>query len=149
MWIACLFTCAGDLMGPSIKGLDNLLQMPCGCGEQNMLHFAPDVYIVKYLSIADQLTVDLKRKALGFMNAGQYNTWFLLPLIKFPYIINDICWWFLLIDWLIDWLILGRLVALLTYWLIVFKGYQRELTYQRSDGSFSAFGNSDQSGSVW
>jgi len=28
-------------------------------------------------------------------------------------------------------------------------GYQRELTYQRSDGSFSAFGNSDKAGSMW
>jgi len=59
-------------MGPSVKGLDNLLQMPCGCGEQNMLNFAPDVYIVKYLSISSQLTEDLKSKALGFMNAGSY-----------------------------------------------------------------------------
>jgi CD109 antigen len=28
-------------------------------------------------------------------------------------------------------------------------GYQRELTYKRGDGSFSAFGNSDKSGSTW
>ncbi|KAK3607700.1 hypothetical protein CHS0354_016724 [Potamilus streckersoni] len=28
-------------------------------------------------------------------------------------------------------------------------GYQRELTYQRQDGSFSAFGDSDTSGSTW
>ena len=28
-------------------------------------------------------------------------------------------------------------------------GYQRELTYQRKDGSFSAFGQSDPSGSMW
>ena len=28
-------------------------------------------------------------------------------------------------------------------------GYQRELTYQRDDGSFSAFGNRDPAGSMW
>ena len=28
-------------------------------------------------------------------------------------------------------------------------GYQRELTYRRHDGSFSAFGDSDQEGSLW
>lgn len=28
-------------------------------------------------------------------------------------------------------------------------GYQRELTYKRSDNSFSAFGNSDDHGSTW
>jgi len=30
-----------------------------------------------------------------------------------------------------------------------FLGYQRELTYQRNDGSFSAFGKRDPSGSMW
>lgn len=29
------------------------------------------------------------------------------------------------------------------------SGYQRELTYQRDDGSFSAFGQRDESGSMW
>lgn len=29
------------------------------------------------------------------------------------------------------------------------KGYQRQLTYRHSDGSFSAFGKSDKSGSTW
>ncbi|XP_054723322.1 CD109 antigen-like [Uloborus diversus] len=29
------------------------------------------------------------------------------------------------------------------------SGYQRELTYRRNDGSFSAFGNSDKNGSTW
>ena len=29
------------------------------------------------------------------------------------------------------------------------SGYQRELTYRRLDGSFSAFGNSDKTGSTW
>ena len=28
-------------------------------------------------------------------------------------------------------------------------GYQRELTYRHTDGSFSAFGNTDPSGSTW
>ena len=28
-------------------------------------------------------------------------------------------------------------------------GYQRELTYQHFDGSFSAFGDHDNSGSMW
>jgi hypothetical protein len=29
------------------------------------------------------------------------------------------------------------------------KGYQQELTYRHSDGSFSAFGSNDDSGSTW
>ena len=28
-------------------------------------------------------------------------------------------------------------------------GYQRELSYKRTDGSYSAFGNSDSEGNMW
>jgi CD109 antigen len=90
-------TVIGDLMGQSLNGLGDLLQMPYGCGEQNMLNFAPDVYILKYLTIKGQATGSIADSARKFLNAG----------------------------------------------------YQKELTFQRSDGSFSAFGNSDPAGSVW
>ena len=33
--------------------------------------------------------------------------------------------------------------------IITCTGYQRELTYRHTDGSYSAFGNSDESGSTW
>ena len=33
--------------------------------------------------------------------------------------------------------------------LSCFAGYQRELTYRHQDGSYSAFGQSDDSGSTW
>src|SRR5262249_19977980 len=32
---------------------------------------------------------------------------------------------------------------------LMLTGYQRELTYRRGDGSFSAFGDSDKDGSLW
>ncbi|XP_030621160.1 CD109 antigen-like [Chanos chanos] len=87
----------GDILGPSIAGLENLVQMPTGCGEQNMIHFAPNVYLLKYLSTLSQTYEDLQRKALAFIR----------------------------------------------------EGYQRELSYLREDGSFSAFGERDSSGSTW
>ncbi|RDD47011.1 CD109 antigen [Trichoplax sp. H2] len=87
----------GDLMGPSISNLDNLLQMPYGCGEQNMLGFAPDIYISKYLTATNQATSRILDKAKRYMT----------------------------------------------------KGYQKELTYRRSAGSYSAFGNRDKAGSMW
>ena len=39
----------------------------------------------------------------------------------------------------------------LMYFLLVsfFSGYQRELKYKHKDGSFSAFGESDEVGSMW
>ncbi|EDV25555.1 uncharacterized protein TRIADDRAFT_55768 [Trichoplax adhaerens] len=87
----------GDLMGPSISNLDSLLQMPYGCGEQNMLGFAPDIYISKYLTATNQATSRILDKAKRYMT----------------------------------------------------KGYQKELTYRRSAGSYSAFGNRDKAGSMW
>jgi len=81
----------------TISGLDQLLQMPFGCGEQNMMLFAPNVYITKYLKQSGQLKAEIMAKAEKLM----------------------------------------------------ITGYQRQLTYSRSDGSFSAFGESDEVGSLW
>lgn len=33
--------------------------------------------------------------------------------------------------------------------LAVLVGYQRELTFKHDDGSYSAFGKSDESGNTW
>ncbi|CAL1545212.1 unnamed protein product [Lymnaea stagnalis] len=87
----------GDLMGPTIAGLDKLIVMPTGCGEQTMIGLAPDVYVTDYLKSVNQLTGELRDKAISYMESG----------------------------------------------------YQRELTYKHKDGSFSAFGDSDKSGSMW
>jgi len=62
----------GDLLGPSVNGLDKLLRMPYGCGEQNMLNFAPNIYIMKYLEIAGQATADIVDKSHRYMMAGMH-----------------------------------------------------------------------------
>ena len=87
----------GSLMTQSIEGLDKLLQMPYGCGEQNMVLFAPNVFVTRYLKETDQLKPEIMAKAEHLMLVG----------------------------------------------------YQREMTYQRRDGSFSAYGDSDAEGSLW
>jgi CD109 antigen len=71
--------------------------MPFGCGEQNMIVFAPDVFITKYLEESGQLKAEIMAKAEKLM----------------------------------------------------ITGYQRELTYRHSDGSFSAFGENDEEGSLF
>ncbi|XP_041716976.2 CD109 antigen [Coregonus clupeaformis] len=90
-------TAVGDILGPSITGLESLIQMPYGCGEQNMIHFAPNIYVIQYLTASGQADHDTVIKATSYM----------------------------------------------------MKGYEHELSYQRDDGSFSAFGDSDYSGSTW
>ena len=48
------------------------MRMPYGCGEQNMVNFAPNIYVLKYLQTVNQLTKSLENKAKGFMIAGQW-----------------------------------------------------------------------------
>ncbi|KAI9529566.1 hypothetical protein NQZ68_007803 [Dissostichus eleginoides] len=60
----------GDLMGRAMKNLDKLLAMPYGCGEQNMLLFAPNIFILNYLKSTDQLTKDIQDKATRFLESG-------------------------------------------------------------------------------
>ncbi|XP_046369858.2 CD109 antigen-like [Haliotis rufescens] len=90
-------TVTGDLLGPSLDGMENLLSLPTGCGEQNMLKFAPNIYIANYLEATNQMTRALEDKIKSYLEVG----------------------------------------------------YQRQLSYQRSDGSFSTFGERDEAGSVW
>ncbi|PAA55777.1 hypothetical protein BOX15_Mlig012901g1 [Macrostomum lignano] len=90
----------GDVLGPAMDGIGGLVRTPRGCGEQNMVDFAPAVFIYRYLRSAgsdSSATARLRQKALDAMRTG----------------------------------------------------YQRELTYRRDDGSYSAFGKADAAGSVW
>ncbi|XP_062275146.1 alpha-2-macroglobulin-like [Scomber scombrus] len=60
----------GDILGRALKNLDGLLQMPYGCGEQNMALLAPNIYILQYLKNTDQLTLAIKEKATNFLTSG-------------------------------------------------------------------------------
>lgn len=63
-------TAVGDIMGSSLSNIDQLLAMPYGCGEQNMLKFAPNIFIMNYLKSTDQVTPAIESKALGYMRSG-------------------------------------------------------------------------------
>ncbi|XP_063290829.1 alpha-2-macroglobulin-like isoform X2 [Pelobates fuscus] len=90
-------TVLGDLMGTAMQNLDRLLAMPYGCGEQNMVLFAPNIFILQYLEKTHQLNDEIQNKAKTFLK----------------------------------------------------NGYQRQLTYKRDDGSYSAFGKNDPEGNTW
>ncbi|NXS44327.1 A2ML1 protein, partial [Balaeniceps rex] len=63
-------TVMGDIMGNALQNLDRLLAMPYGCGEQNMVRFAPNIYIQQYLEKSGQLHPDTRAKAQGFLQSG-------------------------------------------------------------------------------
>ena len=62
----------GDIMAPALSNLDKLLKLPTGCGEQNMMGMAPNVYLMEYLSGTGKKDVDIERKAKENMRTG-YN----------------------------------------------------------------------------
>uniref|UniRef100_A0A8C3TXJ6 Alpha-2-macroglobulin n=1 Tax=Catharus ustulatus TaxID=91951 RepID=A0A8C3TXJ6_CATUS len=64
------FSVLGDLMGTAMQNLHQLLQMPFGCGEQNMVLFAPNIYILDYLNRTGQLSEEVKSKAIGYLVSG-------------------------------------------------------------------------------
>lgn len=97
LWLEA--SASSDLIGPSMDGIGKLLRMPYGCGEQTMLNFAPNTYIISYLKHRALLEQNARVKQQGE------------AMMK--------------------------------------SGYQRELGYRHDDGSFSAFGNRDTSGSLW
>ncbi|XP_064265891.1 alpha-2-macroglobulin-like isoform X2 [Passer domesticus] len=64
------FSVLGDIMGTAMQNLHQLLQMPFGCGEQNMVLFAPNVYVLDYLNKTGQLSREVKSKATGYLVSG-------------------------------------------------------------------------------
>ncbi|XP_060787098.1 alpha-2-macroglobulin-like protein 1 [Neoarius graeffei] len=60
----------GDLMGRALQNLASLLAMPYGCGEQNMLRFAPNIYILDYLESTNQLTPETRSEAENYLITG-------------------------------------------------------------------------------
>ncbi|KPM04180.1 CD109 antigen-like protein [Sarcoptes scabiei] len=86
-----------DILGSTVNHLEDLLRMPYGCGEQNMINLVPNIVVWNYLERINRLNEAIKEKMKRHIETG----------------------------------------------------YQRELTYRRDDGSFSAFGNADKAGSTW
>ncbi|ETE58704.1 hypothetical protein L345_15574, partial [Ophiophagus hannah] len=54
----------------AIQNVHQLLRLPSGCGEQNIALLAPNIYIMDYLNKTDQLTEEIKSKAIGYLVAG-------------------------------------------------------------------------------
>lgn len=62
----------GDILGSAMQNTQDLLKMPYGCGEQNMVLFAPNIYVLDYLNETEQLTQEIKTKAIAYLNTGEY-----------------------------------------------------------------------------
>ena len=83
-----ILTFSGDVMGPTLNNLHNLIRLPFGCGEQNMIHFAPIVYVMDYLKRTRQLTLETEAEAKTFLVQGIYVSFYqpylVIELTKLP-----------------------------------------------------------------
>ncbi|NXG75108.1 OVOS protein, partial [Baryphthengus martii] len=64
------FSVIGDILGTALRNMENLLHMPYGCGEQNMVLFTPNIYALDYLNKTGQLTEEIRHKAIGYLSRG-------------------------------------------------------------------------------
>ncbi|XP_055324613.1 thioester-containing protein 1 allele S1-like [Sitodiplosis mosellana] len=60
----------GDLLGGAIQNLHQLIRLPTGCGEQNMLNFVPNIVVLDYLKAAGNLDPAIKDKAIKYLLSG-------------------------------------------------------------------------------
>ena len=72
----------GNLLGPVVNttiegGLEKFFRQPTGCGEQTMIHLAPNVYVLEYLMNTNQLSGANKENAFRFIQSGNFSTWHL------------------------------------------------------------------------
>ncbi|XP_077114376.1 ovostatin-like [Ranitomeya variabilis] len=65
-------TAVGDLFGVSLRSLQDLVQKPYGCGEQNLARMAPIPPVLDYLNNTGQLTEEIYQKAKAYMTEGYY-----------------------------------------------------------------------------
>ena len=104
-----------------------------------MLNFSPNIYVLQYLEASNQIDEKTKSKLQRFMRSGKGQSCGWLYVAKKP--MNDVP------KQSTNKFSKQFFCFVLSFWFI--PGYQRELNYKHNDGSYSAFGNSDASGSTW
>jgi len=60
----------GDIMAPALENVGNLVRLPTGCGEQNMVGLVPNIYLLQYLDSTNQKKPELQKKAKEYMRIG-------------------------------------------------------------------------------
>ncbi|KAH8266701.1 hypothetical protein KR018_011420 [Drosophila ironensis] len=67
------FGLVGDLLGPVVKNLENLLRLPSGCGEQTMSKLVPNYLVRGYLQTIKKLTPALDSRIKRNLQEGYQN----------------------------------------------------------------------------
>ena len=67
------FDVIGDIMGPVLTVAERLVQMPYGCGEQNLITMVPNIVVLRYLRATHRNEPELEKKAIGYISSGYQN----------------------------------------------------------------------------
>ncbi|XP_030377047.1 CD109 antigen-like isoform X2 [Scaptodrosophila lebanonensis] len=67
------FAVVGDLLGPVVKNLEELLRLPSGCGEQTMSKLVPNYLVRNYLQSIKKLTPALESRIKRNLEQGYQN----------------------------------------------------------------------------
>ncbi|GJQ86520.1 hypothetical protein Trydic_g10420 [Trypoxylus dichotomus] len=59
-----------DLLGPLLTNMDRLIRLPTACGEQNLIHFVPDLILLNYLKSTGQKTPTIEMEAIKLLEIG-------------------------------------------------------------------------------
>ncbi|KAG9472010.1 ovostatin-like isoform X2 [Eleutherodactylus coqui] len=68
--VKAFVTVVADIIGLSLENLNNLVQKPYGCGDQNLGRLWVIPHILNYLKKTEQLTEETLQKAKGYMSEG-------------------------------------------------------------------------------
>lgn len=64
------FAVVGDLLGPLLNNLENLVRLPLGCGEQVTSAMAPNLIVLEYLKKTNQLKSTVENKLQRNLETG-------------------------------------------------------------------------------
>ncbi|EJY57358.1 AAEL017023-PA, partial [Aedes aegypti] len=67
------FSVQGNLLGDSVDGLDEMIRMPTGSGEQNVLKMVPNLVLLDYMVGVGKVNVPLRNRAIKFLGMGYQN----------------------------------------------------------------------------
>ncbi|XP_025830784.1 alpha-2-macroglobulin-like isoform X2 [Agrilus planipennis] len=65
-----IVTIDADLMGPTIRNIEKLINVPSGCGEQLVAAIAPNLYILRYLNATGKLLGPTRQRIIRNLKIG-------------------------------------------------------------------------------
>ncbi|XP_039950216.1 CD109 antigen [Bactrocera tryoni] len=63
-------TAVGDVIGSLLGNIEHLILLPTGCGEQTMVHFMPNLLVLRYLQRISQLTPAIEQRIKHNLEVG-------------------------------------------------------------------------------